>query len=83
MEQVIAWILANKALLAFVLPLLYEAFIRLVPTAKNWSIFRILETIFDYLITNKSKGALPHSATDPEIQKERVGAENLEIKTEN
>lgn len=34
---------------------IYEFIVRRKPTKKDWSILNLVKTVFDYLVTNKSK----------------------------
>lgn len=61
-----------KSWLAVGLPIAiaaYELLVRIVPTASNWSIFRLLEWLADLIVANKSKQGTFKAYEDVESEK--------------
>lgn len=54
---IVDWLKSNWYI---VLPLLYEFFVRLVPTATDWSWVNLIKTIIDWLIANKKPNGAKH-----------------------
>lgn len=59
MEPVIQFVIENKEILLTAAGVLWEVFVRIKPSAKDWSIVNIAKRIID-VIPNNAKGGGTH-----------------------